>query len=180
MSAYWGRTWSSHSKSVALDPKRHFSFAALRNAHSITSSVRASRVASTFSPSALADLRLMRSGSLIDCLGHPCFDRLSSLTRHLLSDCVEFLILRRHDLELLAHLRGRQLDKLRRRLHTQQLIGIVKGSPRVRTDILEKLVIVLRGTLDSGGMSRCLLNIEKRSLPNFMLRGVGLASKNGM
>jgi hypothetical protein len=29
-------------------------------------------------------------------------------------------------------------------------------------------------------MSRCLLNIEKRSLPSFMLRGVGLASKNGM
>jgi hypothetical protein len=32
----------------------------------------------------------------------------------------------------------------------------------------------------SMGMSRCLLNIEKRSLPSFMLRGVGLASKNGM
>ena len=30
------------------------------------------------------------------------------------------------------------------------------------------------------GMSRRLLNIEKRSVPSFKLRGVGLASKNAM
>jgi hypothetical protein len=51
-----------------------------------------------------------------------------------LFECAELLILRRHGFELLAHLRGRQLDKLRRRLHTQQLIGIVKGCTRVGTD----------------------------------------------
>jgi hypothetical protein len=31
-----------------------------------------------------------------------------------------------------------------------------------------------------GGMSRSLLNIEKRSLPRLTLRGVGLASKDAV
>ena len=92
----------------------------------------------------------MRSGGLIDCLGHACLDRLSGLSRYLLSERAEFLILRGHDLELLAHLRGRQLDKLRWGLHTQQLMSIVKGGARVDTDNLEKLEIVICDAIGSG------------------------------
>jgi hypothetical protein len=34
------------------------------------------------------------------------------------------------------------------------------------------------GLRELGGMSRCLLNIAKRSLPKWILSGVGLASKD--
>jgi hypothetical protein len=34
--------------------------------------------------------------------------------------------------------------------------------------------------LDTKGMSRPLLNIEKRTLPRLTLRGVGLASKDAV
>jgi tripartite-type tricarboxylate transporter receptor subunit TctC len=47
------------------------------------------------------------------------------------------------------------------------------------SDVQATISYVL-GLKSKMGMSRCLLNIEKRSLPSFMLRGVGLASKNGM
>jgi hypothetical protein len=35
-------------------------------------------------------------------------------------------------------------------------------------------------TMHIEGMSRSLLNIEKRTLPSLMLRGVGLASKDAV
>ena len=83
----------------------------------------------------------MRSGGLIDCLGH-AYHCLSGLSRYLLSERAELLILRGHDLELLAHLRGRQLDKFRRRLHTQQLMDVVKGGASVGARNLDKLTII--------------------------------------
>src|SRR4029077_13286003 len=43
-----------------------------------------------------------------------------------------------------------QLDKLRRGLRTQQLMGVVKGGASVDTGNLNKLEIVLRGTLSGG------------------------------
>src|SRR5271169_5604363 len=91
----------------------------------------------------------MRSDGLFECFGHACLDSLSSLSRHLLGERAEFLILRGRDFELLAHLRGRQLDKFRRRLHTQQLMDVVKGGPSVGMGNLNKLVIVVCGTLGS-------------------------------
>jgi hypothetical protein len=51
----------------------------------------------------------------------------SGLGRHLLGELRELLGLRGYRLELLARMRGRQLDKLRRGPHTQQLMGVVKG-----------------------------------------------------
>jgi hypothetical protein len=60
----------------------------------------------------------LRSGSPFERLGHACRDWLGSLSRDLLSERAKVFILRRSDVELLAHLSGRQLDKLQRRLHT--------------------------------------------------------------
>ena len=51
----------------------------------------------------------------------------SDLGRHLLGELRELLSLCGHCLELLARMRGRQLDKLRRGLRTQLLMGVVKG-----------------------------------------------------
>ena len=48
---------------------------------------------------------------------------------------------------MLAHVRGRQLDKLRRRLHNQQLMSAVKGGASVGTGNLDKLEIVICGAL---------------------------------
>jgi hypothetical protein len=98
-----------------------------RTNSSITLSVRASWVASRLSPIALAVLRLMRSGGLIDCLGHACFDCLSSLTRYLLSECEELLILRRHD---------RRPSQHRERVHAQAMAVRVRdrrGNQRTRS-----------------------------------------------
>ena len=92
----------------------------------------------------------MRSSSLIDDLGHGRRDFLGSFSCHLLSECAKFLILRGHDLELLANLRARYLDKFRRRFYTQQFIDVVKGSTSVGAGNLEKLVIVVCSALDSG------------------------------
>jgi hypothetical protein len=60
----------------------------------------------------------LRSGSLFERFGHACRDWLGSLSRDLLSERAKVFILRRSDVELLAHLSGRQLDKLQRGLHT--------------------------------------------------------------
>src|SRR5579862_906252 len=92
----------------------------------------------------------VRSSSLIECLGDACLDWLASLSRDLLNERAKLLILRGYDIELLAHLRCRQLNKLRRALHTQQFMGVVKGGARVGAGNLDKLEIVVCGPLGNG------------------------------
>ena len=65
------------------------------------------------------------------CLGHACLDWLGSLSRYLLSERAKLLIPRGNDFELFPHVRRRQLDEFRRGLHTQQLMGVVKGGASV-------------------------------------------------
>ena len=55
------------------------------------------------------------------------------LGRHLLGELRELLGLRGHRLELLACMRGRQVNELRRGLHPQQFIGVVKGGVSICT-----------------------------------------------
>ena len=54
----------------------------------------------------------------MECLGHACLDWFGSISRRLLSERTELLTLRGDSIELLAHMRSRQFDKLRRGLHT--------------------------------------------------------------
>src|SRR5690349_1229846 len=91
-----------------------------------------------------------QSAGLIECLGRACRDCPSGLSRLLLSKRAELLVLPGHDLELLAHLRGRQDEKLRRRLRTQQFMDVVEGGTCVGTDNLDKLVIIACRSLGSG------------------------------
>src|SRR5207302_415555 len=60
-----------------------------------------------------------RSGGLVERLRYACLDRLGSISRKFLNERIKLLALRGDDVELLAKLRGRQLDKLGWRLHTQ-------------------------------------------------------------
>src|SRR4029077_8649954 len=83
----------------------------------------------------------------IERLRHARLNWLGSLSRHLLSERAKLLVLRRKHVELLAHLRGRQFDKLRRGLHTQQLMSVVKGGASVGTCNLDQLEIVVGGAL---------------------------------
>jgi hypothetical protein len=98
--------------------------------------------------------RPLRSGGLIECLGHACLDWLGSLIHYLMSERAKLLILCGSDVELLAHVRGRQFDKFRRGLHTQQLMGVVKGGTSVGTRNLDKLAIVVCGALGNARRSR--------------------------
>jgi hypothetical protein len=74
----------------------------------------------------------------------------SDLRRHLLGELRELLGLRGHRLELLACMRGRQLNELRRRFHRQQFIGVVKGSVGIGTGNLNDLEVVVCGALGGG------------------------------
>jgi hypothetical protein len=67
----------------------------------------------------------------------------SDLGRHLLGELRELLGLRGHRLELLARMRRRQLNELRRGLHRQQIIGVVKGGVRIGTGDFDDLEIVV-------------------------------------
>jgi len=59
-------------------------------------------------------------------------------------------------------LRGRQLDKLRRGLRTQQLIDVVEGGASVGTDDLDELVIIICRMLGSGVISEILVSTFKK------------------
>lgn len=89
-----------------------------------------------------------------------CLDSLGRLSRHLLSKRAELPALPRHDLELLAHLRGRQLDKLRRGLRPQKLIDVVERGASVGTDSLDKPVIIVGRTL-GGGLAGIFKQIDR-------------------
>ena len=85
----------------------------------------------------------------IERLRHARLNWLGSLSRHLLSERAKLLVLRRKHVELLAHLRGGQFDKLRRGLHTQQLMGVVKGGASIGTRNVDQLEICLLYTSDA-------------------------------
>src|ERR1700685_2784901 len=55
--------------------------------------------------------------------------------------------------EASSHLRCRQLNKLRRGLHAQQFMGVVKRGAGVGTGNLDKLEIVVCGALGDGCVS---------------------------
>jgi hypothetical protein len=92
----------------------------------------------------------LRSRGLIECRRHACLDWLGSLNRDLLSKRANLLILPGNDFELFPHVRRQQLDEFRRGLHTQQLMGVVKGGASVGTGNLDKLEIVVCGALGNG------------------------------
>jgi hypothetical protein len=91
-----------------------------------------------------------QSAGLIESLGRACLDCPSGLSRHLMSKRAELLILPGHDLEMLAHLLGRQDEKLGWGLRTQQLLDVVEGGASIGTDNVDKLVIIVCRSLGSG------------------------------
>jgi predicted ATPase len=92
--------------------------------------------------------KCVRSGDLMGFLGAAVTPVLSSdLGRHLLGELRELLGLRGHRLELLACMRGRQLNELRRGLHPQQFISVVKGGVGIGTGDLDDLAVVVCGAI---------------------------------
>src|SRR6202451_4723302 len=68
------------------------------------------------------------SGSaIVERLRNTRLERLGDIGRHFLSERREFLGLRRHHLEMLARMRGRQFKEFRHGFYRQHGVGVVQG-----------------------------------------------------
>ena len=89
--------------------------------------------------------RIANSAALVECPSNG-LQRLSCLSGHLLGKVREILCLFGQPFDLLAHVRGRQLEKLWQRRDASQLTGKVKGCVHVRLGDVKEMEIKICGT----------------------------------
>src|SRR5262245_62782012 len=99
----------------------------------------------------LSQSHIKKSGGRLVVLGGGRLDRLGGLGRDLLAELGELLGLRGVGLELLAGMRGPQLQRFGGRLHAEQLLGEVERSGGVGLEELHHLGGVGAGALVSAG-----------------------------